>query len=143
MKSHIKSKKGRLYPISIFSRGYKGYKQISGAIYASIKSQAKTRQIPFNLSIEYLGDLLESQDYKCKITQVPINLPLSSKHPECEKTASLDRIDNSKGYIEGNVQWVHKAVNRIRHTNTLEQLYTYCAAIYHTTINTPKEEENA
>ena len=28
-----------------------------------------------------------------------------------EITASLDRIDSSKGYIEGNVQWVHKSVN--------------------------------
>jgi len=28
--------------------------------------------------------------------------------------ASLDRIDNSKGYHLNNVQWVHKDVNRMK-----------------------------
>jgi hypothetical protein len=31
-----------------------------------------------------------------------------------EQTASLDRIDNSQGYINGNIQWVHKIINRIK-----------------------------
>ena len=30
------------------------------------------------------------------------------------QTASLDRIDPTKGYIEGNIQWVHKDVNRMK-----------------------------
>ena len=29
-------------------------------------------------------------------------------------TASLDRIDSSKGYILGNIQLVHRDVNRIK-----------------------------
>ena len=29
-------------------------------------------------------------------------------------TASLDRIDSSKGYIKGNVQWVHKEFNKMK-----------------------------
>lgn len=36
-------------------------------------------------------------------------------------TASLDRIDSSKGYVEGNVQWVHKDVNYIK--QDLEESY--------------------
>jgi hypothetical protein len=31
-----------------------------------------------------------------------------------EPTASLDRIDSSKGYIEGNLQWVHKNINMLK-----------------------------
>lgn len=38
-----------------------------------------------------------------------------------ETTASLDRIQNDKGYIEGNVQWVHKDINRMK--NIFEQNY--------------------
>ena len=30
------------------------------------------------------------------------------------QTASLDRIDSTKGYIEGNVQWVDKIVNAMK-----------------------------
>ena len=26
-------------------------------------------------------------------------------------TASLDRIDSTKGYVRGNIQWVHKDIN--------------------------------
>ena len=29
-------------------------------------------------------------------------------------TASLDRIDSSKGYVKGNVQWVHKDINKMK-----------------------------
>ena len=29
-------------------------------------------------------------------------------------TASLDRIDSNKGYVEGNVQWVHVDVNYMK-----------------------------
>lgn len=29
-------------------------------------------------------------------------------------TASLDRIDSSKGYVIGNVQWVHKTINTMK-----------------------------
>jgi hypothetical protein len=28
-----------------------------------------------------------------------------------ETTASLDRVDSSKGYIQGNIQWIHKRLN--------------------------------
>ena len=33
----------------------------------------------------------------------------------------MDRIDSTKGYIKGNVQWVHKTVNIMKNTfdNTL------------------------
>lgn len=27
---------------------------------------------------------------------------------------SIDRIDSSVGYVEGNMQWVHKDVNRMK-----------------------------
>jgi len=29
-------------------------------------------------------------------------------------TASLDRIDSSKGYESGNIQWVHKQLNNMK-----------------------------
>lgn len=31
-----------------------------------------------------------------------------------QQTASLDRIDSSKGYVLGNIQWVHKDINKMK-----------------------------
>lgn len=39
-------------------------------------------------------------------------LTLAAKDSKwAESTASIDRIDSSKGYVKGNVQWVHKRIN--------------------------------
>jgi hypothetical protein len=44
-------------------------------------------------------------------------------------TASLDRIDNSKGYIVGNVWWVHKDINTMKMDFPLEQFRSYCKRV--------------
>ena len=46
-----------------------------------------------------------------------------------EQTASLDRIDNSKGYIVGNVQWVHKQVNFMKGTMEQKEFIKFCKLI--------------
>jgi hypothetical protein len=49
-----------------------------------------------------------------------------------ENIASLDRIDNDKGYVKGNLHWVCKRVNYMKHIMTddyfleiVEKIYTY------------------
>lgn len=48
---------------------------------------------------------------------------------KAETTISLDRIDSTKGYIEGNVQWVHKSVNIMKSTLTQEQFINFCKLV--------------
>jgi len=43
--------------------------------------------------------------------------------------ASLDRIDNSKGYIIDNVQFVHKDINIMRGTLSMERFTDLCNLI--------------
>ena len=93
---------------------YQGYKGVGKTYWSSVKRGADggkgRKPMPFDLTIEYVGDLLEEQEYKCKLS----GLPISAKY----KTASLDRIDSSQGYVVGNVQWLHKDVNMMkRHYN--------------------------
>jgi hypothetical protein len=77
-----------------------------------LKVSAKKRKIPFNLTKEYLWDLFIKQDKKCAYTKIPLHFGRAGY--TLETTASLDRIDNSKGYEEGNVQWVLKDINRMK-----------------------------
>lgn len=98
---------------------YKGYKTLSSSFYTRIKTSAKSRNIEFNVSIEYLHDLFFKQGGKCAYSGANIILPLTQRHlrgEDKEFVASLDRRDNTKGYVEGNLHWVSKRVNYMKHT---------------------------
>ena len=43
--------------------------------------------------------------------------------------ASLDRIDSSKGYIEGNVQWVHQNINMMKNKFDNQYFIEMCKLI--------------
>ena len=78
--------------------------------FHKLKGCALKRNLDFQLTREYLDELFEKQDKKCVYTKYD----LFFGNNQIRGTASLDRIDSSKGYIEGNVQWVHKDVNTIK-----------------------------
>ena len=44
-------------------------------------------------------------------------------------TASLDRIDSSKGYTKDNVQWVHKDINYIKRDLSDSEFITLCKKV--------------
>lgn len=46
------------------------------------------------------------------------------------KTASLDRIDSSLGYIEGNVQWINKEINYMKMDLPQDKFIEWCEKIY-------------
>ncbi len=88
------------------------YKGILLAVFNKIKLQAKERNLSFKISMEYVGDLFESQEGRCALTGKTLTL---KKHTtDTSQTASLDRKDSRKGYIRGNLQWVHKDINRLK-----------------------------
>ncbi len=108
------------------SNSWKGCGDITGHYFAHIRGQAKIRNLEFGVSVEDVWSLFLAQDRRCRLTGLPLDL-FPDKHRI--RTASLDRIDNSKGYVEGNLQWVHKDVNYMKRTLTQEQLVTYCHLI--------------
>ena len=57
---------------------------------------------------------------------MPISFPTKSTGI---RTASLDRIDSSKGYVPGNIQWVHKDVNWMKGSFTQEYFVNICKKI--------------
>ena len=110
------------YPPPINRKGCCG---LSGTHLLSIKSGASKRNLSFDLSAEFLWNLFESQKGKCALTGIDIILVNKIKNNNVDWgviTASLDRKDSNKGYIEDNVQWVHKEVNRLKNNYSLEEL---------------------
>jgi hypothetical protein len=65
-----------------------------------------------DLDLQYLKDLWENQNGKCAIT----NIEMSLDRHHAPFQASLDRIDNDKGYIKGNVRFICLITNYARNT---------------------------
>ncbi len=112
---------------------WKGYGEISGHMFWKIKNGAKHRNHEFNITIEYIWELFLKQNRRCLLSGIQLNLGDSKKNKN-KPTASLDRIDNSKGYVEGNVQWVHVDINFMKQDLSQEELINYCKLIYFKSI---------
>lgn len=103
---------------------------IANYLYSRWKHRAGKRHLDFTISKEYLENIFYSQNGKCAISGVDIYFAKTSKKcSTSESTASLDRIDSSKGYIEGNVQWVHKIVNIMKSSHSDEEFINWCNII--------------
>lgn len=93
--------------------------------YNKIKRRAEKAGFEFNISFEYFLSIFNK---KCSISGEDIHF---GKHwtKLSEQTASLDRIDNSKGYVVGNIQWVHKDINFMKGKLTLHRFLELCHKI--------------
>lgn len=105
---------------------WKGYGDIIGNYFSQIKYNAKIRNLEFNITIEYIWSLFILQNGLCKLSGQ--KLFFGSKAYQ-NNTASLDRIDSSRGYIEGNVQWLHKDVNKMKFDKSDEKFIELCKLI--------------
>jgi hypothetical protein len=99
---------------------YTGYEGLNGAYWGKIKLRAQRRGYSICVDIKYAWDLYLKQNKKCALSGLPIEFAISSKKSSAT-SASLDRIDSNKGYVEGNIQWVHKHINIMK--NVFEQNY--------------------
>lgn len=109
------------------SRLWGGHGDISLSFFNNCKIAAESRKFHFAITIEYIWDLFIKQERKCCFTGLPL---FFGKNHKSEKTASLDRIDSSKGYIEGNVQWCHKWVNILKKNMPEPHFFAIIKAIY-------------
>lgn len=109
--------------------GIKGtsYKGIFKTTFNKLKKQAYKRKLAFSITMEYIGDLFEKQKKKCALTGELLTLKKTVK--DQTQTASLDRKNSSMGYIEGNVQWVHKDINRMKSNFSEERFVNSCQKI--------------
>ncbi len=98
------------------SHRWTGYEEISGFYWGHIQQHCIRggKTIKFKITKQYVWDLFMEQERKCAISGVEIFFTDDFRGKRKDQTASLDRIDSNKGYIKGNVQWVHKDINRMK-----------------------------
>jgi hypothetical protein len=81
--------------------------------YVHSKKRAEKKHLDFDLSIEFLENLLRIQNDCCALSKIPFS-------DAAPFVASLDRIDNSKGYLRENVRYILYALNTAISNHGLE-----------------------
>lgn len=111
------------------SGSWLGGTYIPSIFISNVRRSAAKRDIPFDLTIEQLDLIWSLQDGKCAYTNRELSLDPSTS------TASLDRIDSSKGYVADNVQFVHKSVNIMKWALPENEFLQFIKEIYEFRVN--------
>lgn len=106
---------------------FKGVGDIYREFWKGYVCSAKQRNLKFQITMKYVWNLFLKQNKKCALTGEP--LTFQTKSGKSDGTASLDRIDSTKGYIEGNVQWVHKNINMMKQEYPTQLFFEWCRKV--------------
>lgn len=111
-------------------RNFKGVGLLPKSYFSSIQRGANggkgRKPILFEITIEDAWYLFEEQKGLCNLSNMPINFRA--------RTASLDRIDSSKGYNYQNCQWLHKDINMMKRHYTEEYFIDLCKKVRDTCV---------
>lgn len=111
------------YNLSCFTENPQMFKAKS--LYNSAKQRAKDKELEFDLTIDWIYNKLVNG--YCEVTNIEFRIkdytPDSISTVIYPNSPSLDRIDNSKGYIQSNVQVVCDQFNKFKSQYTMEQTY--------------------
>jgi len=127
---HLKEYAGQFNSNLIASNRYDKYSNFRWYIKNIIKNSKKRKQ-DYNIDLEYLYQLWETQEGICPFTKQKLELRTHSYDSIKNKPyqASLDRIDNNKGYIKGNIRFVALMFNYARNRFSDEQVIDFCKQV--------------
>jgi len=91
------------------------------------KRRADEKNQSCDLDLPFLKELWEKQNGICPLTGW--SLVLKQFNSCIPNQASIDRIDNSKGYIKENVRFIALIANYCRNNFSDEQLIDFCSAV--------------
>lgn len=113
----LKYRKGQSHP------GYTGCGELDGNFWNRIQLSAKMRGHELSLTVDEAWGIFQRQIGLCALTGMALSMDRKGR------TASLDRIDSSKGYTPDNVQWVHKDINMMKRAHSTERFVELCKAV--------------
>lgn len=100
----------------------------------SCKRRAELKGLEFNLTEE---DIIIPD--KCPILEVPLIIGDKDNY---EYSPSIDRINNSKGYIKGNIQIISKKANSMKNCASYKELQAFCKNVLRYSLNTTENESS-
>lgn len=92
-------------------------------------NKRKRKAIEYSLTPEYVKSIYEKQKGKCFYSGQPIFPPKRFTNLTGDDILSVDRIDSSKGYVEGNIQLVTKQINFMKQTLSHDEFVGLCKLV--------------
>lgn len=109
------------------------YQATLGNLITGSRQRAKKRGLKHTINREQVEKMLVDQQWKCAITGIPITFDIDARYVgkrRCPPNrVSIDRIDNSGGYIIDNIQLVCDFVNRFRNYLELDDFIGFCIMV--------------
>lgn len=97
---------------------------------ATSKESAIKRNLCWDLDYEALQAIYISQDGKCAISGERLSFDrVPRKSSDSRALMTIDRIDNSIGYLKDNIQFVTLQVNQAKSSYDIEDLFIMCENI--------------
>lgn len=97
------------------------YREISKKLFLQCKNRALRRGHEFDLKLE---DIIVPE--KCPLLECEFIIGTMEDY---EYTHSLDRIDNTKGYVSGNIQVISKKANSMKNSASKQELINFAKNI--------------
>lgn len=95
--------------------------------FLAARDRAKKKNLPFNITKDYLKKLWDEQNGKCAVSG--IEMTYSICEGRTPTNVSIDQINPNNGYTKGNIQLVCMAVNQIKSDLQMDDVYRFCKAI--------------
>lgn len=83
--------------------------------------KGRLQGVDSDIDLEFLKQLWETQEGKCAISRIPLELGSKNK----TYAASLDRIKSSKGYSKDNVQFVSCRINWAKSASSDQEAHEF------------------
>lgn len=97
-----------------------------------MKQRHKQKQYDGTIvTLEYLKKLYDAQNGICALSGIPMHVTTR----QSELSASPDRIDIGKGYVEGNIRLVCSRINLMRNSLHDHDLIWWCRAVVNSNGN--------
>ena len=122
------------------------YNYLHGLVRGA-RGGARSRKLYFRIEPIEVFDLYFAQNGKCALSGMELTYLKSNKHTQRRggrrvlTNVSIDRIDNEKGYIPGNIHLVASVVNIMKGTMSIDDLIYVCGKIILTRADELDAEE--
>lgn len=91
------------------------------------EKRARDKGFDFDVTLDYLRQVLANQGGLCYFFKVPLHIDGSTADSLYQ--VSLDRLDNSRGYVRGNVALTCVAANLSRNKFSAEEFAKFCNSL--------------
>ena len=109
-------------------KNFLGFEDISGVYFRKVRQGALGRDLDFRITAKDVWDQYQKQKEKCALSSLHIHFETNQDKARLQ-TASIDRIDSTKGYTIDNIQIIHKRLNRIKGITPDQEFIQWCNAV--------------